>query len=254
MKSHHPILTGPAAAGLYGLDGFRDRLWPQRFTSKRNGSRTDVLQTRIWLPHQMIGETPVAAMALVCRQLNSYPQDLLRLDDLSPLDRVELAVEHARRLGHVVEAAKGGCQPGDVLLRLVRCLSGNEPPTESYAETIGLQTLRSWGFSPWRQVLVTLDKPRRVDFVIPFRKGHRPSLLRPSHGMVIEIDSKEFHADRFEEDHARWAALDRAEFHWMSITPNQITRSPQKVLAAIQGVLRRARLSGAYGDQHGSYS
>jgi very-short-patch-repair endonuclease len=243
-KQHHVVaLTGPSAAALHELDGFRERLWPHRYTAHHN-SRTseNVIRTRAAFEPHFFGATPVAPIWLVLRHLNAVPEDLLRCDDeVSPRDRVELATEHARRDGLVVQTSLGGNDTGNAMLREVRRLSGHEPPTESYAETRALQQFREWAVVPWRQMPLAIGRQNyRADFVIPFRRIVRPDLFRPIHGLIVEIDSKEWHETKFEEDHARWNAFDRAGYHWVSITPNFLDRNPAKVLAQIEGVFRKA--------------
>jgi very-short-patch-repair endonuclease len=80
----------------------------------------------------------------------------------------------------------------------------------------------------------------RADFMIPFRRRLRPDTVRPSDGLLIEIDSREFHENQFDRDHERGSTYDALGFHWISVTPNQIEYQPTKVLKALEGASRRA--------------
>jgi hypothetical protein len=238
-------LTGPAAAALLKLDGFRDLDWPLQWCMPRSGShRHAVLRTRSWKEPTWIGETPVAPAGLVLRHLGN-DSDLLKVDHLTPLERVELAVEHALRLGLITVEdlrIRGSYEAGDVLLRTIAKQRGDEPPTESYAETRSDQVFRSLGYWCWRQLPI-VGANHRVDFVLPAngrpdKRRPRPVIFRPELGLIIEIDSKEFHANAFEQDHLRQANYDRLGYRWVSFTPNQIERSPQLVNRTIEGALR----------------
>lgn len=238
-------LTGPAAAAMYGLDGFRDADWPLQWCTPRSGShRRDAIRTRAWTAPTLIGDTAVAPLSLVLRHLGNFLDDL-KLDHLSPLERIELATEHALRSGLVTLdelRTRGSSGEGDVLLRAVLLRRGNEPPTESYAETRSDQVLRTLGFWCWRQ-LPLVGASHRVDFVLPLngradRRRPRPLVFRPELGLIIEIDSKEFHANAFERDHLRQSNYDRLGYRWVSFTPNQMERSPQLVTRTIEGALR----------------
>jgi very-short-patch-repair endonuclease len=240
------VLTGPAAAALHELDGFRERIWPHRYTTFHGGRREEgLIRTRKPFEPVAIGNVLVAPIWLVLRHLNSYPIDLLNCDDgLAARDRVELAVEHARRDGVKLKTTLGGSDSGNAMLRDIRALIGIEPPTESYAETRLLQTLRGWDINPWRQICISVDsKDYRVDFVVPARRIVRPEVFRPVHGLIVEADSKQWHEGKFEEDRARWNAFDRAGFHWISVTPNMAERRPAQVRAGIEGALLRAGFS-----------
>jgi very-short-patch-repair endonuclease len=61
----------------------------------------------------------------------------------------------------------------------------------------------------------------------------------PTHGVLVEIDSREFHERQFEKDHERGSLFDRLGYHWISLTPNQIEFRPNEALQAIEGALRR---------------
>ncbi len=242
------VLTGPAAAAEYQLDGFRDLVWPHRFTTSSNAKHVaDAIRTDLWQDPIWIGDQPIAALSVVCNQLGRFDADLLKHKDLAPIDRVELAVEHARRMGHQIVTARGNADTGLAMLRAVRARSGDEPPTESYAETRQWQYLLEWGAAPWRQLEVQIGgKQIRVDFVIGAHRRRlrdRPDRLRPSHGLVLEVQGREFHDGRFEEDHERFALLTRAGFHFVAVTARQLQRHPASVRATIDAALRRAGMA-----------
>lgn len=241
-------LTGPPGAAVYEWDGFRELEWPPLWCTTRTGPRhPQVIRTRHWAEPVMVGELLVAAAPLVVRHLGTDPAVLRRQSDrISARDRVELAVEHALRAGAVtLEKLRtgGGGRPGDVMLREVLKLRGDEPATESYAETRGVQLLRALGYGCWRQmrVMVNSRAKHRVDLVVPFRQGRpRPEVLRPADGLLIEVDSRQFHLNRFEEDHQRDCTYDELSFHRLNLTPTQIERHPTKVRRAVEGAFRRS--------------
>jgi very-short-patch-repair endonuclease len=246
MRHRRLALTGPAAAALYQLDGFRDYEWPHSWcvpwgSNTNPGDRT--VQARKWEVSELIGDIPVCSIKLVARHLHAFPTDLQsHADGIAPMDRVELAVEHILRLGHTFRAAPGGSMSGDVLLRAVLRRRGKNLPTESYAETRAVQRFREWDIQPWRQIPI-IENGRtkfRADFMIPFRRRLRPDIVRPSDGLLIEIDSREFHENQFDRDHERGSTFDALGFHWISVTPNQIEYQPTKVFKALDGASRRA--------------
>jgi hypothetical protein len=106
MPARQLALTGPAAASLIGLDGFRDIDWPLLWCAPiASRSRANIIRTRQWQPPVLVGDVPVAPTALILRHLNlidlsSYGGSV----KVSPRDRVELALEHALRNGDVSPA------------------------------------------------------------------------------------------------------------------------------------------------------
>lgn len=238
-------LTGPAAAAEHGLDGFRDLVWPQRWAAPVPSEIVPgVRRTRLWVGGtQHDGGPLIAGIPLVCRHLNGNPEDLLNLPDgIAPRDRVELAVEHARRMGFHIRAASGGGFSGDKMLREVLALAGSEPPTESYAETSAVQRFRGWGMRPWRQCVIRVaGRNIRVDFGFSLGLSKRPTVFRPSNVLLCDLDSEQFHRDNFEADRERWAALDRAGFRHLSVTPRQLTHNPNAVRVRIEQLLADLR-------------
>jgi hypothetical protein len=243
-------LTGPIAAALLDLDGFRDMEWPVRWCKKRNiKADVEAFEVRKWRKAKEIDGLSVANPVFVLRHLARCSFELLlaeKADRVSPVDRVELALEDAIRKGLVDPKelfAHGGANLGDNVLRSLLVQRGDEPPTESYAETRALQLFRSWGFVIWRQVPVVFGGriKHRVDFVLAYdpKRKHRPRILDKDHGLIVEIDSRKFHEQRFEEDHERESTYDRLGYHWVSFTPNQIEKSQNTVLAAITGARSR---------------
>jgi hypothetical protein len=236
-------LSGPAAAQFLQLDGFREGIWPSIWCSNRNSNpQPGVIRSRGWEPPRFIDDVPIAAPSLVLRHLAIEP---LRHSKLSDHDLVELALEHAVREGLVTlgdlktAGAKGR---GEAVLREVLARRPkDEPPTESYAETRAVQVFRDLGITPWRQVAI-FERGRqkhRVDFVIPFRRSRkRPEILAPPDGLLVEVDSAEWHEGSFEKDHERQSTYDRLGFHWITLTPKQVEGGGMK--RSIDGAMRRA--------------
>lgn len=243
MSERRRALTGPAAAALYGLDGFRGEAWPSLWCAPhQTSSEPGIIRTRHFERH-VIDDIPVAPVAVVLRHLHGLPDV-----PMPATDRVELAVEHAVHRGDVtldvLDAAtrRGGAHPGDRLLRTVLRRRSGEPPTESYAETRFVQVARSAGIALWRQVEV-IDGTRRyrVDFVAPFRSRPRPSCLTPADGVLIDIDGREFHDTRFEEDYRRRASFEAMSFRWLAFTPTQVEREPRRVVSIVQHAVAAGR-------------
>ncbi len=72
--------------------------------------------------------------------------------------------------------------------------------------------MRGWDIRCWRQVWIYENgrAKHRVDLVIPFQhSAKRPELLTPDLGLLLEIDSREFHDGRFEQDHQRQVDVGR---------------------------------------------
>ncbi len=241
-----PLLTGPAAASLLGLDGFRDHVWPPMWLHPHTASAAPgIIRTREPLAPLIVSGTRVAPVALVLTHLGHVPE-ILQVDRArTARDRVEYALEHALRSGLVTLAelqSLRSTMPGAQLIRDVLALRRDEPPTESYAETTGVEVIRELGHHPWRQVpiLGLAGERHRIDFVLAFRrKARRPLLLGPGDGLGIEIDSREFHEGTFERDHARQSVYDALGLHWITLTPNQLKR-PKQVERTIDGALARA--------------
>jgi hypothetical protein len=238
------VLTGAAAASLLGLDGFRDREWRPLWCAPRSvRRRPGLIRVRNWRDPQGAG---VAHVALVLRHLGEHAAELGGFDGLTARDRIELAVEHALRDSWVTldELRESNSRAlGDVLLRDVLDLRGDEPAAESYSEVRAIQVLRAAGLGCWRQYPIYERRrlKHRVDLVIPFdQRVSRPELLRPHHGLLLEVDSREFHEGKFEQDHQRQTTYDLLGFAWTTITPNQIRDSPGRVVRALQQRLASA--------------
>jgi hypothetical protein len=239
-------LTGPAAAALLGWDGFADLEWPGLWCMPAGGRpRPGVIRTRRWGEPLTVGEVMLAHPAVVLRHLGLLDDQLyVRPDGLAKQDRIELAVECALRERQIELAdlmMRGGKATAE--LCVIRALRGIEPPTESYAETRALQLLRAHGWHPWRQVPILTGGRilQRVDFVLPLGTGRRPELLRPEHGVLLEIDGRGPHESRFEEDHRRQTNYDRLGYRWLSLTPTQIEHQPLLSMQAVERVYREAR-------------
>jgi hypothetical protein len=256
MREQRRVITGPYAAWAYGLDGFRDIDWvPQWCAPHGVRSEPGVLKVRDWTAGTVIDELPFAPIATLLRHCGELPV----IGGMPAADRLEYAVEHAIRDGHVSDAelrravGRGGSAPGDVLLRTVmERRPVGEPATESYAETSGLLVMRSGGIEPWRQIEFTWKRHRmRLDFVVSFRYGSslhgvrrrppRPLVLTPADGVAVEVDGREFHDTRFEEDYRRRAALEAAGIKWLAFTPRQLARESAPFLALINKALAAGR-------------
>ena len=246
---HRRVIGGASAAALLGFDGFRGQAWPLVWSAPHTSRPApNVFRTRNWREPLLVGEHLVAHPAVVLRQLGMQYVDLEGRDDrLCAPDRIELATEHALRAAMVnlTELRPGGGgNIGDRTLATVLGRRGDEPPTESYAETRAVQAFRSWGWQCWRQLPV-VDGSRivqRVDFVLPFGEyGRRPPLITADTGLLIEIDGRQFHDGTFEQDHKRQSNYDRLGLHWISLTPTQIEHGGQRTRLAIDGALRRAQ-------------
>lgn len=243
-----PLLTGPAAAALLGLDGFREVVWPPMWLQPHTASAVRGIirvRTKEPLVPAVLSGTKVAPVALVLTHLAHTPETLHVDRNMTAHDRVEYALEHALRLGLVTLAdlqSLRSTMPGARIIRELIDLRGSEPPTESYAETTGVQVLRELGYRPWRQVPVRglAGERHRIDFVLAFQpNARRPILLGPGDGLGVEIDSREFHEGAFERDHARQSVYDALGLHWITLTPNQLKR-PKQVRRAIDGAMSRA--------------
>ncbi len=240
-------LTGPAAAAVLQLDGFRGIDWPLLWTSPSTCRAAPFLiRTRLWLSPTLVEHQLIAHPVLILRHLGEgLTLSSNSGDSISALERIELAVEHALRVGLVTLEElriRSSRLMGDQLLHIVLAFRGDEPPTESYAETRAVQTLRKWGLTCWRQMWLYEHGRRkhRVDLVIPFdQKMRRPSRLRPDLGLLFEVDSREFHEGRFEEDHARQTTYDLLGFEWVTFTPNQLEHQAGRARLALETRLNR---------------
>jgi hypothetical protein len=241
MRARRIALTGPAAAALHGLDGYRNQSWPLTWCVPATTTNVPgAIRTRRWLDPVEIGAMPVAPVSTVLRHLHVTE----RRNGMSAVERAELALEHALRL-EAVEAGDlstpGSRCPGDRLLSDLLRRRDGEPPTESYAETRAVQLVRSLGYRCWRQVPI-LDRStvvHRVDLVLPFRRLRRPDVLIPGDGLLVEIDSREFHERSFERDHRRQSTYDRLGHPWVSFTPTQVERDRRAVAAVLARRMER---------------
>lgn len=248
MNARPLALTGPHAASLYQLDGFRDVNWPVLWCAARpRHHEPGVIRTHHFGQPEVREGLLLAPVANVLRHLGTDASVLWRPDErITPIERVELAVEYSLRNNLVAESellVAGGSHAGDVMIRRVVRARRHEPPTESYAETRGVQLLRDFGWECWRQMVIVGSNGRpvhRVDLVIPFVPiKRRPVILRPSDGLIVEIDSREFHEGAFERDHSRQSTYDALGYHWITLTPRQIEHEPKAVQRAIDGALSR---------------
>ena len=244
------VFTGPFAAKILGLDGFRDVDWPITACQPvARAAEPTIVRTRRWYPSSEVDGVPVAHPALVLRHLGN-DEHVLRnavvVEGIEPLDRIEFATEHVLRdRSATVRQIRvpGSRSDGDRLLHAVLDRREDTPPTESFAETEAVQLFRSFGLKPWRQMQVVSDSGRylhRADLVLPFRPCPRPHLLLPHHGVLVEIDGRAFHEGTFEKDHERQTTYDRLGFHWLAFTANQIAHDQKNVRLAIEAAFLRA--------------
>jgi hypothetical protein len=71
-------------------------------------------------------------------------------------------------------------------------------------------------------------KKYRIDFGFSLGPRYRPQPIRPHQLLFCELNSKEFHEGTFEQDSEKRNAFDRAGFHHIGITPNQVTPKTAK--------------------------
>jgi hypothetical protein len=198
------------------------------------------------------GERPirpelVAHPAIILRHLG-LQIDALHGRRMTGIERIELALEHAFREGFVsIDDLHlgGGADTGLCVIRQLLHLRRDEPPTESYAETRGLQLIRRAGVECHRQVWVRAPyrEAFRVDFVLLRRRRNvrrpRPKEWIPGLGLVLEINGKQWHEGTFERDHHRQVTFAALGIPWLGVTPNQIENQPQLVLNAIRQLMHR---------------
>ena len=242
-------LTGPPGAQRHRLDGFRDLSWPDLWCAPKGGASGErVIRTRSWVEPETIDGLLVAPLGLVVRHLGAVPADLdHQRDGISPLDRIELAVEHALRMGVQVSVPQGARTSGEAMLARVLKRRGDHRPTGSYAETRMVQLLRVWGLTAWRQVEVRSggEYMYTTDLLIPFQQHRRELLVvSPTDGVLLEVDSRGFHADNFDRDRHRDATYTRLGFPWLTVTARQIQRQQRLVLEALLGAFARAQPGG----------
>ncbi len=250
-SNYEEVLTGPHAAALLGLDGFRERNWPLQFCCPHGRHDVPFIQTRRWKEPIDVDGARIAHPSLVLRHLGYYLTG--SLDGIGASERIELAVEHARRRKLITLDdlwTRGGANPGDAALRPIIRARRGEPCTESYAETITMQTFRAWGLQVFTQVPVfdvplqwrTADEHERLrsDFAISYeRLPKRPKTFKPSEVLLLELFSAEFHGGSFVQDADKQLVYDRLGYNVVIITPNQLRDRPAEVFAAIQGAFRR---------------
>lgn len=173
-----PLLTGPAAASLLGLDGFRDHVWPPMWLHPHAVSAAPgIIRTRSREPLApvIVSGTRVAPVALVLTHLGHVPMTLRVDRAVTPRVRVEYALEHALRSGLVTLAelqSLRSTMPGAQLIRDVLALRRNEPPTESYAETSAVHIFRRLGHQPWAPGTDSRPPTKGSTSCAP-RTGHR---------------------------------------------------------------------------------
>ncbi len=243
------LLTGCAAARLLGLDG-ADLLDPSPIYAVPHswGPAPDRIRTRrlgggFEIDGVLIANTSTIARHLG-RGLGPTPRWLDDETPLTPLEVVELAVEHLLRRRFIVNAPRQGkYTDGDFLLRQVLHQRGSLPPTESYAETRLVQILRSRGFPVlWRQITVHDGEPnpKRADFLLPFDpEAIQPNRWSPEDGILLEVESWQFHSskDDVRRDRIRHNRYQLAGFRWLEILASDIERRPDSVVEQIRSLM-----------------
>ncbi len=82
------VLTGPHAAALLGLDGFRERNWELHYCCPHGRHDVPFIQTRKWQQPMDVDGALVAHPSLVLRHLGYYLTGTL--DGLTAAARIEL--------------------------------------------------------------------------------------------------------------------------------------------------------------------
>lgn len=220
-------VSGAAAAVLWGLDEFEPG--PLAPIAVRAGRRkghglAGVVRTRHLSPPVSIGGWPVAPVVDALIDLGRglpgrrrWPGDS---EPIPPSERVELALESALRrrlctvgeLRDVLRNSGTAALPGARLLAVALDARGDgSRPTDSHLETRMVQVARRHGLpAPGRQVEIR-DQGRFVARV-DLRFG----------GVIVELDGREFHEDRFQEDRARWDALVRLGHRLLVFTSDDV--------------------------------
>ncbi|MCC6437674.1 MAG: DUF559 domain-containing protein [Acidimicrobiales bacterium] len=232
-------LAGQGAAALVGLDGFDPGSPPTIYRPPGTSGRGPGVRRL-----ELI-EDPVEVMGLnVCgvgELLLGLGAELVRrpgcrgaIRALDPVELVELAVEAALRRGltdldrlrDVVRASRPNRPGRGVLAQVLAERPDGAPPTESYLETRFAQVLRAAGLPQFdRQVELFDDRGEigRVDF----RRDH----------VIAELVGKQWHLDRFNADHARYARLTAAGYRLLPFTFDDVERRPEHVARTVDGAL-----------------
>jgi hypothetical protein len=168
-------------------------------TPRRIGSRPSfVVHQRLWLPGDRsvrVRNLPITSPARTLLDLCGEAHDL-----------AEVALDAALRLevvtfGGLTDILKLGGRhriPGTALLRRLLSVRGeDEAMSESELESSVIRVLRRASVSlPERQVTVSWEKCRRLDF------------FYPEHDLIIEVDGRKWHSSRqrFQDDRRRDSA------------------------------------------------
>ncbi len=211
MPQRTTVIGGALAAQLLGLDGFSTRdwenrdptgaAWPILWCGRRSArSAPNVFRTRNWLAPCLPGDQWIAHPAGNSEPL-SAPRSVGRSEHLA--DRTDRTGHRkcSATEPHYVATTAIAVRPGWPCAALATLLDqrGDEPPTESFAETRTVQLLRSLGYVTYRQLPVLVDgrKDYRIDLVIAFeRTEHRPKYFTSEVGIGVEVDSHQWHEGR----------------------------------------------------------
>ena len=255
------ILAGGRAAQMLGWNGFESEtevVWivPHTTGTSRSGVEMfdqygRVIRSRAWTEEfDFLGGQPIAPpgliLATLCEGLSYLPRWPGDYTPIAQRDRIELALEHYLRLGYEVPTLNTATL--SIVRQLARKRGPKEPPTESYAETRGIQQLRSQGLHQvFRQVpLVQEGKTvNRIDLVYPFRPStRRPEVFDPDEGAPLEIDGRAFHERQFEKDRRRGNNHTVAGARLLVATPALIERNIRELVRDIQSIKDRRKQSG----------
>lgn len=238
-------VTGAPAAVLWGLDELQPG--PNAPIAVRIGRSAaheveHIVRTRHLSPPVPINGWAVAPIVDMLVDLGRGLPARLRwlgdADPISPAERVELALESAlrRRLCTVAELRavltnRGTASlPGARLLTTALDARGDDSaPTESHLETRMVQIARRHRLPiPSRQVEIT-EHGRfvaRVDLVFG--------------DVIVELDGREFHADRFQGDRARWDAITRLGRRLLVFTADDVERRGRTTCQTVRDTMALA--------------
>ena len=234
-------IGGQAAAALYGLDGFdwsvpiSVHVAPER-SGRANGVRRFVAlqDPETVKPFTVVG--PDETLLGLGEGLMRRPGCRAATRKLAPEDLVELAVEAALRkrlvtIESLTEIVRVGTRrPGRALLQEVLDRRPDDVATGSYLETRCVQVLRDAGLPYFRRQVPIEDGRGFIGFV-DFHLD----------GIVIEIVGKEWHLDRFNPDHRRYARIGAAGYGLLPFTFDDIEFHPGHVVSATRDLLEQRR-------------
>lgn len=225
--------SGATAAVLHRIPGFREG--PIEVTQTRRPSRrfkvaSEHSATRLPEKHVCV----VDGIRTTTIERTTF--DLCSRAGCKRAEHIIKAVVGAKlttfaKLFTVLEECGGRGRKGTRLFRtLLETLSYE--PSMSELEALVLRVLTAAGIAAVQEVNVgNMATPiGRIDFLIR------------SAGIIIEADSKQWHADwlRTEFDHRRTAQLTAAGYHVIHCNWSMLMNQPEEFIAAVRGALKRA--------------